>query len=220
MKKPNSESQPFVQLRMRLMEAVRENAAFDGWSGAAITAAARQIGLSEGEVLLAAPNGAVDLIDAWARQADAHMVERLARVDLSALKVRQRVTLAVRTRIEAYDPWKQAARRASGAILLPPHAPRAAGHAWRTADCIWRTLGDRSTDGNWYSKRLILSGVYASTLAVWISADEDADVWAFLDRRIDNVMAFEKIKAQAGKVTSNLPNPVGLLARLSDRLSR
>ena len=75
---------------------------------------------------------------------------------------------------------------------------QAARLLWRTADHIWRALGDTSTDENFYSKRAILSGVLASTYARWFSDDspDNAATWAFLDARIENVMQFEKAKAQ------------------------
>ena len=73
--------------------------------------------------------------------------------------------------------------------------PRRIG--WRSADLMWRIAGDTATDYNHYTKRLILSGVYGSTLLVWL--DDQSEGWmetgAFLDRRLADVMRFEKWKA-------------------------
>ncbi len=62
---------------------------------------------------------------------------------------------------------------------------------------MWRIAGDTSTDFNHYTKRMTLGAVYGSTLLVWLDdASEGLDeTAAFLDRRIENVMNFEKLKA-------------------------
>ena len=51
---------------------------------------------------------------------------------------------------------------------------------------------------NWYTKRAILAGVYASVLLFWLGDDsyEFADTWEFLDRRINNVMQIETFKVK------------------------
>ena len=63
---------------------------------------------------------------------------------------------------------------------------------------MWRLAGDTATDYNHYTKRTILAGIYAATLAVYVTDESEgkADSRAFLDRRIDGVMRFEKAKAQ------------------------
>jgi ubiquinone biosynthesis protein COQ9 len=72
---------------------------------------------------------------------------------------------------------------------------------------MWYAAGDKSTDFNFYTKRATLAGVYSATLLYWLndrSAGSEA-TWAFLDRRIDNVMAFEKLKSQVRSWPANRP---------------
>lgn len=206
---------PSDRFRQSLLDAFPAHAARLGWTEAALKAAAREAGLSDGELALACPRGAFDLFDAFAARADAAMLARLEELDLAAMKVRQRVKAAVQVRLEAQAPYKSAARAMTRALANPLRAPEAARLLWRTADHIWRALGDTSTDGNFYSKRAILSGVLASTYARWFS-DESADheaTWAFLDARIENVMQFEKLKARLKPVGEAAENAVGVAAR-------
>ena len=186
-----------MALRARLLEAMLVEADAQGWNSAAFDAAARRAGLSPGEAQLAAPRGPLELIEAFADRLDKELAVELADEDLAAMKVRERVTLAVRKRIELVAPYKQAARRAAARLALQRDGVLAGTLAWRTADTIWRALDDKSTDGNFYSKRAILGGVYASTLGVWLM-DQSPDgrrAWDFLAARIENVMQFEKFKA-------------------------
>jgi ubiquinone biosynthesis protein COQ9 len=124
------------------------------------------------------------------------MVDRLHATDLSAMRFRDRIAAAVRFRLETAD--KEAVRRAVALFALPTHAAEGAGLVWQTASLIWEALGDSSQDLNWYSKRTILSAVYSGTVLFWLgdSSPGHEESWRFLDRRIENVMGFEKLKAR------------------------
>ncbi|MGF1462765.1 MAG: COQ9 family protein [Maricaulaceae bacterium] len=178
------------------LEAALPEAAFAGWTDAALARAARTANLSKGQQRLAAPRGALDLIDAWAAAADEAVSARLSEPDVEALKIREKVRLGVVTRLNALEPHHDAARRALARLAMPDGVGDGARILWRAADVIWRGLGDRSTDANFYSKRAILSGVIATTSAVWAQEHdpERPRAWAMLDARINNVMQFEKWK--------------------------
>lgn len=197
---------PSERFRARLLAALLPIAAEKGWSTATLREAADSLGFSEGELQLAAPRGTLDMIDAFAEWGDAEMEKRLERVNLLSLKIRERVRAAVVARLEAIAPYKAAEAKAVQAMIRPLRAGEGAVFVWRTADRIWRLLGDRSTDENYYSKRAILVGVLGSTTARWLSepGEDMTRTLEFLDRRIDNVMQIEKLKAQA--------RPVGLMA--------
>ena len=72
---------------------------------------------------------------------------------------------------------------------------------YRTVDAIWYAAGDTSADFNFYTKRATLAGVFSSTLFYWLNDRSEGNeaTWAFLDRRIDDVMRFEKFKGQFAK---------------------
>lgn len=199
-----------------LLTAVIDRAGFDGWTEATVALAERDAALPAGSGALLFPGGAVELIDVWARQCDDAMAERLARTDLKAMRIRERVTFGVRARLEAIgEGRREAARRAGARLALPDGAATAGKITWRAADRIWRALGDPSTDGNFYSKRMILSGVIASVVPVWLNADgaDDDTPWRALDRRIAGVMQFEKVKAQVRGVTDRFPDLTGWAVR-------
>lgn len=201
----------------RLLDAVLPHVPFDGWSDAALRAAVADCGLDPALARALFPRGGVDLALAWHRRGDAAMVETLATRDLSALKFRDRVALAVRLRLDGLDV--DTVRRASALLALPHNAPEAARAVWGTADAIWTALGDTSTDGNWYSKRAILSGVYSAVVLYWLgdTSEGKAETWAFLDRRIEDVMRFESAKAKVR--ASPVLNPLlGWPLRLMERV--
>lgn len=181
----------------RLLDAILPHVTFDGWSDQAFRAAVADAEVAPTVARGLCPRGAVDLALAMHARGDAAMVRRMKAEDLSELKFRDRVAAAVRFRLEAVSD-REAVRRAAALMALPPYAADGARAIWNTADLIWDTLGDGSTDLNWYTKRATLSGVYSSTVLYWLGDDsaDYAETWAFLDRRIDDVMQVEKVKAQ------------------------
>jgi len=202
-------------LRRQILTSALDRAAFDGWNAATLLAAQRDAELPDGTVELVCPAGVVDLLDFWGLECDRATETTLAGTDLAALRIRERVRAGVLARIDAIgDANREAARRAVARLAAPDAVSRGARITWRAADTIWRALGDPSTDFNFYSKRAILSGVIASTMGVWLEGEEPEKTESFLDRRIDNIMQFEKVKARVRGLSEKLPDPIGLLARL------
>lgn len=186
------------EIRTALAPRLPAHAAFDAWGPAALELAAQEIGVDPDVARVAFPGGAVEMIDAWFRSVDHAMAAALPAEALAAMKVRARITALVWARIEIVAPEREALRRALAILALPANAPRAAKMGWRAADLMWRLAGDTAVDYNHYSKRLLLSGVYASTVLALLDDETPdlAETRAFLDRRIENVMQIEKVKGQ------------------------
>jgi ubiquinone biosynthesis protein COQ9 len=198
-----------------LLEAMLPHVPFDGWTAKSLHLAARDAGLDTGVVLRAFPGGAADLLDFWVSETDAAMLRVLEGRDLAAMKVRERVRLAVMTRLELVAMHREAVRRALTLEALPQHAPRALKQVYRTVDAIWYAAGDTATDFNFYTKRLLLAGVYGATLMHWLDdkSENFAGTSAFLDRRLADVMQIEKAKGKLAKLADRLPNPFRNLRR-------
>ncbi len=188
-----------MSTRDDFLDAAMNHALFDGWSQTAIDAARADLGLSAEAVRQMFPKGAPDLALAYHRRLDAQMVEALRGAELGEMRFRDRITHAVRLRLELAD--KELVRRGVSLFALPQHAATGAWALWETADEIWTVLGDTSRDINWYTKRTSLSAVLSTTVLYWLGdeSEDNANTWAFLDRRIENVMQFEKVKAQVQK---------------------
>lgn len=203
--------------KTRILEAALAHVPFEGWSEATLQAAIIDSGVAPGLGRALFPRGGVDLALAYHRQGDAAMVKALAEADLSGMKFREKVALAIRLRLQSVD--RELVRRGATLFALPQHAADGAAAVWGTADAVWRALGDTSEDINWYSKRATLSAVHAATVLFWLgddSPDHEA-TWEFLDRRIEGVMAFEKAKAAfAGNPLAKalLAGPFKILERI------
>ena len=187
---------PLQEIRDKLALAIGENAVFDGWNQAAVDSAAAQSGIDQAQARLAVPKDRAGKIDLYVRAVDRELEAWFTPERLQGLKIREKIRGLVWKRLEIMAPAREAVRRALSILAMPQNIPAGLRAGWRTADVMWRIAGDTSTDFNHYTKRLTLSGVYASTLLVWL--DDQSEGWAetaaFLDRRIDDVMKIEKVK--------------------------
>ncbi|BBK38685.1 hypothetical protein STAQ_37630 [Allostella sp. ATCC 35155] len=195
--------------REALVLAAAANAAFDGWSMTAIRAGARECGMDHAEAAALLPGGENELLVAFSEWADRQMLAHLEDLPLDAMKIRDRIAAAVRARIEVLAPYREAVRRGAAVLSLPHMAPTGARLLWRTVDAIWYAVGDNSTDASWYTRRALLAGVYSSTLVYWMNdrSAGHADSWAFLDRRIADVMRIPRLRQQAEALLRRLPDP-------------
>lgn len=195
---PQAADLTLPEMRAALAPAIARAAAFDGWSHVALAEAARDRGIDSHVAALAFPGGAMAMIAAWIESVDAAMDARFADGALLQLPMRERIRTLVRFRLEQVSGLDEALRRALAIMALPQNAAQALRLGWNSADAMWRLAGDTATDYNHYTKRTILGGIYAATLAVWVGDESEgkADSLAFLDRRIEGVMRFEKAKAR------------------------
>ena len=203
-------------LRVLLAPAIADAAAFDGWSEAAVRDAAQIHGVDPEAAVFAFSGGAMQMIEAWVRSVDAAMREALPAERIASLKIRERIASLVQFRLDAIAHQKEALRRALTIMAMPQNAPRALALGWQSADAMWRLAGDTAADYNHYTKRLTLGSIYAATLAVYVNdkSDDNADTRAFLDRRIEGIMKFEKAKAQFLRPREEMFSPARLLGRL------
>ena len=187
------------ELRLALAPAIADAAVFDGWGDAALEMAADQIGADRDVARLAfKDDGAFGMISAWIETIDIAMEEALPLEKLAQMKIRERIRSLVQFRIDAVAGRKEALRRALAIMAMPQNAAKSLKTGWRSADIMWRLAGDTATDYNHYTKRAILASIYGATLAVFVDDDSEdmAETRAFLDRRIEGVMTFEKVKAK------------------------
>ena len=182
---------------LKLMLAALPNVAFDGWSNSTFVAACREADISERKARLFCPRGALDLAIAFHKWGDDQFETAFKKKKISELKVREKIRRAVELRIKLASD-KEAVRRGVVLFSLPIHAFEGSRLIWDTSDLIWELIGDNSEDYNWYSKRAILSTVYASTVLYWLGDNSEGseETWHFLDRRIEDVMKFETAKLQ------------------------
>jgi ubiquinone biosynthesis protein COQ9 len=216
-RKPRTRRKPAAgddaALKAAVLEAALPHVPPDGFTDKVLADAAAEAGLDKISLARLFPDGPLSLVEAFSESIDAEMEKRLAKQKLAQMKIRDRIRTAVTTRLALLKPHKEATRRAAAFLTLPPHAAMGAKLLYRTVDAIWRAIGDTSTDFNFYTKRAILAAVYSSTLMRWFTDDSDGETATqeFLDNRIENVMQFEKLKADFRERAKGWPSFADIL---------
>jgi len=205
--------------REAILKATLGHVAFDGWTRTALLAGARDAGIEQVLADNAFPGGMTELLDFYHRHADIEMVRALETHDLAGMRTRDKVALAVRLRLESNAGHREAIRQALSFLALPQNAPLGVKCLYRTVDAIWYAAGDKATDFSFYTKRALLAGVYASTVLYWLNDKSEgfAETWAFLDRRIADVMKIYEIRARFDRFAGQLPDPFRLFRRTASR---
>lgn len=216
------EDETLDDLRARLVPLIAANAGFDGWTAKAVEMAADQAGIDRDIAALAFKDGPVSMISAWFASVDGAMIERLGPEALAAMKIRARITTLVEARLTLLAPHREALRRAQAILAMPRNISKAAQLGWHAADVMWRAAGDTAVDYNHYTKRATLGTVYAATLLTFVNDESEnfAETRAFLARRIEDIMRFEKAKARLRDQSDMHFSPARFLGRLRYRASQ
>lgn len=216
---PSNKSADRLARRDRLLLAALPHVPFDGWTDKAFQAGMASLGVDPAEFRRFFPGGAREAMDHFSDWADRQMLVGLADQPVGEMPIRDRVALGVRLRFLALAPHREAVRRTLSQLALPPNAVMGVRCLYRTVDTLWRAIGDRSVDFNFYTKRALLAGVVSATTLYWLDdATEDFDAtWAFLDRRIADVLKIPKATQQLGRVMDKMPDPLRFLRAIRQR---
>lgn len=185
-------------IKTAILEAALPNIPFEGWVDEALENAALSCGYSKSMVNAVFPNGVKDAIIFFSYWADEKMLEKLRVANAKDMRIRDKITIAVRARLDVLAPFKEAEKLAIAYWMRPLRKFEGIKLVWKTADKIWDWAGDTATDYNRYTKRVLLSGVLTSTTFFWMNdhSPHHKDTDGFLERRIENVMSIGKITSK------------------------
>jgi ubiquinone biosynthesis protein COQ9 len=205
--------------RLALLDATLSHAAFDGWSQKAFDAGAKDAGIPADRALNAFHGGMAELLAFYHEVEDREMLEAMQRANVSEMRVRDRIAFAVKARLQRNMRHREAIKSACSFLAMPHNGPLALRLLYRTVDAMWYGAGDNATDFNFYTKRALLAGVYSATVLYWLNdkSANAADSWAFLNRRIDEVMQVPKVLGKFSAITSRFPNPFRVAQRARPR---
>jgi ubiquinone biosynthesis protein COQ9 len=186
------------------IDAMLPNVPFEGWTKRALRMGVLAAGMPEDEAEILFPGGAVDMIEVFCDLTDRRMTEAAA--GLTETKLSERVRAVIALRLSMSRPHKEAIRRALSVLSFPGNAAAAAAITARTVDAIWHAAGDRSADFSWYTKRAILTAVYASTLLYWLHdpSEDESDTRAFIDRRLRGVGRIGRLRGRLDSLVGRL----------------
>ncbi len=185
----------------QVLEATLKHILFDGWSEQAIEQGLKDLELDFYQYHQLFDGQISCVIAHYSDWLDRQMIAKLQTLDLENMRIRDRIAEAVMIRLQLMANNRDAAKQACSYLAMPHHAPLGTKLLYKTVSQIWYAAGDTATDFNFYSKRTLLAGVYSTTILYWFKdmSDDFANTRSFLERRIDNVMVIQKLKAKVKK---------------------
>ncbi|MEO0392414.1 MAG: COQ9 family protein [Pseudomonadota bacterium] len=207
--------------RDALLLAILDNVPFDGWTDKVVEQAAKMLDMEPTAAQDLFPDGIAEVLDHLADWADRQALDAMTAADLDEMRVRDRITLAVRAYLEALSPYKDAVRRSFALVPRRAYSGQIPSTIWRSADRFWLKAGDTADDYNVYTKRGLLAGVIASTTLYWLNdnTDNHQASWVFLDRRIDNVLTLGKQFGRFKPLFETAEKAVKAPRKLADRMA-
>jgi ubiquinone biosynthesis protein COQ9 len=217
---PRPTTEHLAAERRAILEKALDHVPFDGWTKRSLRQGAADAGFDDTLLRRAFPGGPAGAIEFWSTETDRAMAAALAEQDIAALKIRERIATAVRWRLEAAAPHREAVRRTLSYLGQPQHAGLGLRCLYRTVDEMWHAAGDTATDFNFYTKRGLLAGVYTSTLLFWLDdeSEDHEETWSFLDRRIADAMRIPKVTGRLRQIPRAVPRPRRFVRRVRERL--
>lgn len=207
------------EMRDQIVAAMVSHVVFDGWTQASLRSASADVGIDAASAARAFPGGLIDVIDHFLDLGDRQMLAELEKQNLQDINLRQRITLAIRIRLEQVGGDREVLRRTLSVLVLPMYSHVAMQATARTVDAVWRAVGDDATDFSYYSKRFVLAGIYSATLLFWLadSSEDSSETWDFLERRVEDVVRLGKLREEFTRRLSFLPTPKRLFDQFRGR---
>lgn len=181
------------KIKREIIERALVHVPFEGWTQGVLENSAAEIGVDSSYGWRLFPKGPLEAVSDWSAFLDQEMLSLLPSPENQ--KVRERIRLAVKTRLTLLIPHREAASKTVAYLSRPPHMSSASRLIYQTVNEIWYYAGDTSTDYNFYTKRGLLSWVYMATFFYFLrdQSPNFEKTWAFLDHRLEEVLALPKI---------------------------
>jgi len=185
-------SEDLSVIKDEILLATLDQVPFDGFSKRALTAGVAVAGYDASMVLRAFPNGVGDVAEHFSDWANRQMIIEVNKLDLASMGVREKIHACIKARLMLCAPYKEAVIRLSSWLAMPQNTEKLTRMTWEISSQVWYTIGDTSSDWNYYSKRTLLAAAYSATVLYWMAdeADDDGDypnTWEFLDRRLNGI---------------------------------
>lgn len=209
-------SDPYASKRDSIVSAFMNDAVFDGLSVKTLHNSFVHCHIPPEQSVLLFPDGVVDVLAWHSLRADEILTHFAQHSDLKSLSIRKRIETLLMHRFEVMANEREAIRKGLHYLSLPHHVKASTTLLFRTVDTIWRIAGDTSTDMNYYTKRMILSGIYTATLPIWLS-DKTPDLEhtrTFLQKRLNDALKLGKLPSVFPKIENTILSVSGWLGNL------
>ena len=163
------------------------------------------------EIELLFPDGNVDLIKFVLEQLNSELEDYCKNIDLIRLPIHKRIKKVLLSKIFLLNKDKLFYKNIFLNLLIPKRHFSLPKQLYNSVDQIWFIVGDSSVDFNFYTKRLILSGIYLRIMLFFFNNDDQGDLEKILDENLKRVSKIPEIKSKLKIFKQYLPKFATLL---------
>lgn len=178
--------------KISFIKSLLEILPFNEWNNKLLAEAEEKCNFAKGYSLILFPNGLLEIVEFLESYLDNTVLENLNKQEAPG-KIREKISLAVKTRIKTVPPIIHS-KNAAYFALNPFQGTEV---AFRSCDVIWHYAGDKSVDHNYYTKRGLLLSVYVSSILFYIQDESEnyIDTDKFIETAVENIVkAFTQMK--------------------------
>lgn len=167
--------------------------------------------INKNEIDLIFPGGHKDLLNFALLQLNKDLDNSCKNLDLIRFPLHKRIRKILLTKFFLMNKEKDFYRKIFFNLLFQKKIYYLPSQLYKSIDQIWFIAGDTSIDFNFYTKRLILSGIYIRLVLFFFNNDNQIKLESILDNSLKKVGKIPELKSKIKIAKNNIPNILNFL---------
>ena len=191
-----SQNNYLLKKRLVVLRFAKEFVSENGLTKNCLENISKKYGLNTDETDLLFPQGNIDLIKFALEQLNNDLEVYCRQIDLIRLPIHKRIRKVLLSKISLMNKDKSFYRSIFLNLLIPKKNFSLSSQLYNSVDQLWFIAGDSSTDFNFYTKRLILSGIYSRVMLFFFNNNNQEELEKILDESLKRVSKIPEIKSK------------------------
>ena len=194
--------------RLKILKFAKIVVAKDGLTSNTFKNISKKYDLNIDEMNLLFPGGKNDFLYFVLEQLNIDLENYCKKLDLIRLPVHKRIRKILLSKINIMDKEKKFYKKIFLNLLIPKKNFSLPIKLYKSVDQIWFIAGDTSVDFNFYTKRLILAGIYSRVIFFFFNNNNQKLLEDLLDSNLRRVSKIPELKTKLNIFKDLLPKAI------------
>ena len=191
--------------RLKILKFAKIIVAEDGLTSKTLKNISKKYDLDIHEINLLFPDGKNDFLRFALEQLNIDLENYCKKLDLIRLPIHKRIRKILLSKIYIMDKEKKFYKKIFLNLLIPKKNFSLPIKLYKSVDQIWFIAGDTSVDFNFYTKRLILAGIYSRVIFFFFNNNNQKLLENLLDSNLKRVSKIPELKTKLNIFKGLLP---------------
>jgi ubiquinone biosynthesis protein COQ9 len=197
--------------RLEILKFAKIIVAEDGLTSKTLKNISKKYDLDINELNLLFPNGKNDLLQFVLEQLNIDLENYCKNLDLIRLPMHKRIRKILLSKIYIMEKEKEFYKKIFLNLLIPKKNFSLPIKLYKSVDQIWFIAGDTSVDFNFYTKRLILAGIYSRVIFFFFNNNNQKLLEDLLDSNLRRVSKIPELKTKLNIFKDFLPKAIKIV---------